>query len=259
MRFRRDVRLCAAAVLACASAVSLSAAAQWIGYPTPNIPRTADGKPNLNAPAPRTRDGHPDLSGIWQTTSGKWLVDIAADGVDVPWTPRAKALFDQRQADNGKDRPSGKCISHGVTDFHALATPQKYVQTPAVTIILFESYNHYRQIMTDGRPLPKNPEPAWLGYSVGKWEGNTFVVQTNGLSEKTWLDDGGHPHSDALRLTERFTRPDFGHMNIQITIDDPVMYTKPWTVTMTKQLIADDELIEWMCENEKDLAHMVGK
>jgi hypothetical protein len=173
-----SVRLCAAVAWAFSSALSLSAAGQWIGYPTPNIPRTADGKPNLNAPTPKAPDGHPDLSGIWQTTSGKWLVNIAADGVDVPWTPRAKALFDERQANNGKDRPSGKCISHGVTDFHALATPTKYIQTPAVTVILFESYNHYRQIMTDGRPLPKDPEPAWLGYSVGRWEGNTFVVQT---------------------------------------------------------------------------------
>ena len=241
------------------SALSASVTAQWIGYPPPGIPRLANGQPNLNAPAPKAPDGHPDLSGIWVTTTGKWLVNIAADGISVPWTPAAKAMFDERQANNGKDRPSGRCISHGVTDFHALTTPTKYIQTPSVTVILFESYNHYRQIMTDGRPLPKDPEPAWLGYSVGKWDGNTFVVESNGLSSKTWLDDGGHPHSDALRLTERFTRPDFGHMNIHITIDDPVMYTKPWSVTMTKRLIVDDELIEWMCENEKDMIHMVGK
>jgi hypothetical protein len=120
---RRRDRLCAAAVWALSSAVSLSAAGQWIGYPTPNIPRTADGKPNLSAPAPKAPDGDPDLSGIWQTTSGKWLVNIAADNVDVPWTPRARALFDERQANNGLDRPSGKCISHGVSDFDALPTP----------------------------------------------------------------------------------------------------------------------------------------
>jgi len=241
------------------AALSASASAQWIGYPTPGIPRTADGKPNLNAPAPRSPDGrHPDLSGVWQTTSDKWLVNFGAD-IDVPFTPRSRAIYQQRQANNGKYRPSGRCISHGVTDFHALATPTKYIQTPSVTVILFESYNHYRQIMTDGRPLPKDPEPAWLGYSVGRWEGDIFVVDSNGLSDKTWLDDGGHPHSDALRLTERFMRRDFGHMDIQITIDDPQMYTKPWTVTMSKRLIVDDELIEWMCENEKDLIHMVGK
>ena len=247
-------------IIAAASAVmAVPAAAQWMNYPTPGIPRLPSGKPNLNARTPRAPDGHPDLTGIWQTTSGKWIVNIAADGIAVPFTPRAKALFDERQANNGKDRPSGRCISHGVSDFDALPTPTKFIQTPSVTVILFEAYNHYRQVMTDGRPLPKDPEPAWLGYSVGRWEGDTFVVETNGLSEKTWLDDGGHPHSDALRLTERFTRRDFGHMDVAITFDDPAMYTKPWTVTIQKQLIADDELIEFMCENEKDMIHMVGK
>ncbi len=247
-----------AVAIGCACCAA-SAAAQWIGYPTPGIPRMPNGKPNFAAPTPRTTDGRPDLSGIWQTTSGKWLVNIAADGIDVPFRPQARAIFDERQANNGKDRPSGRCISHGVTDFNALPTPTKIVQTPSVTVILFESYNHYRQILTDGRPLPADPEPAWLGYSVGRWEGNTFVVETNGLSSKTWLDDGGHPHSDALRVTERFTRPNFGRLDIQETIDDPQMYTKPWTVTVTKSLIVDDELIEWMCENEKDLIHIVGR
>jgi len=242
-----------------ACALPVTAAAQWIGYPTPGIPRLKDGKPDLTAPVPRAADGKPDLSGIWLTTDGKWLVNIASDGIEVPFTPRAKALFDERQANFGKDRPSGRCISHGVTDFNALRTPTKIVQTPKVTVILFESYNHYRQVMTDGRPLPKDPEPAWLGYSIGRWEGDTFVVDTNGLSEKTWLDDGGHPHSDALRLTERFMRRDLGHMDIRMTIDDPQMYTKPWSVTISKELVVDDELIEWMCENEKDAVHMVGK
>ena len=247
----------AASVIACA--VPASAAAQWIQYPTPGIPRTADGKPNLTAPAPRTPDGKPDLSGIWLTPSGRWLNDLAADGVAVPFTPRAEALFRERQANNGKGRPSERCLSHGVSDFDALGTPTKIIQTPAVTIVLFEAYNHYRQIFTDGRPLPKDPQPAWLGYSVGKWDGNTFVVDTIGLNDLTWLDDGGHPHSEALHVTERFTRRDFGHMDVQITIDDPQMYTRPWTVTIPKNLMADTELIEFICENEKDYAHMVGK
>jgi len=146
-----------------------------------------------------------------------------------------------------------------VTDFNALGTPTKIVQTPAVTIILFEAYNHYRQILTDGRPLPTTSQPAWLGYSVGRWEGDTFVVETNSLSSVTWLDDGGHPHSDGMRLTERFRRRDFGHLEIQMTMDDPEFYTRPWTVTIPKELMADAELIEFMCENEKDLVHMVGK
>jgi hypothetical protein len=253
MRLRTLVMVAVGVVLpACATA-------QWIGYPTPGIPRLPNGKADLTAPAPKAPDGHPDLSGIWVTTSNKWLVDIASDGIDVPFRPEARRIFDERQANNGKDRPSGRCTSHGVTDFNALPTPTKFVQTPKVTVILFESYNHYRQIMTDGRPLPADPEPAWLGYSIGRWDGDAFVVDTNGLSSKTWLDDGGHPHSDALKVTERFTRPDFGHLNIQETIDDPVMYTKPWSVTIAKRLVVDDELIEWICENEKDMAHMVGK
>jgi hypothetical protein len=129
--------------------------------------------------------------------------------VEVPFTPAARALYEERRANNGKGRPSERCISHGVTDFDALGTPTKIVQTPSVTVILFEAYNHYRQIFTDGRPLPVGPQPAWLGYSVGKWEGNAFVVDTNGLNDYTWLDDGGHPHSEALHVTERFTRRDF--------------------------------------------------
>jgi len=239
--------------------VSAPLAAQWIAYPTPAIPRTRDGKPDLNAPAPKTADGKPDLSGIWITPSGKWLNNLGADGVVIPFMPWSETIFKDRQAANGKGRPSERCLSHGVTDFHALATPTKYIQTPAVTVILFEAYNHYRQIFTDGRPLPKDPQPSWLGYSVGKWEGNTFVVESNGFNDQTWLDDGGHPHTEALHLTERFTRRSFGHMDIQITIDDPKAYTKPWTVTIPKDLMADTELIEWMCENEKDYAHMVGK
>ena len=233
--------------------------AQWIKYPTPGIPRLPDGMPNLSAPAPRTADGKPDISGLWRTTNGRLLQNLGADGVEIPMRPAALALFRERQENEGKDRPSGRCISHGVTDFHALNTPTKIVQTSGVTIILFEAYNHYRQILSDGRPLPNDPQPAWLGYSVGRWDGDTFVVQSNGLSSVTWLDDGGHPHSDAMKLTERFRRRDFGHLSIEMTIDDPEYYTKPWTVTVFKELMPDTEMIEWMCENEKDLVHMVGK
>ena len=242
-----------------AALFSLPLHAQWINYPTPGIPRLANGTPNLTAPTPRTADGKPDLTGIWHTTNGRLLQSLGAYGVEIPMRPAAEAIWRERQANEGKDRPSGRCISHGVTDFNALNTPTKIVQTPSVTIVLFESYNHYRQILTDGRPLPKDPQPAWLGYSVGRWEGDTFVVDTNGLNSVTWLDDGGHPHSDNMRLRERFRRIDFGHLDIEMTIDDPEYYTKPWTVTVNKAIIVDDELIEWMCENEKDLVHMVGK
>jgi hypothetical protein len=246
-------------VAATAALMSVPLHAQWINYPTPGIPRLPDGKPNLAAPAPRTADGKPDLSGIWRTTNGRLLQSLGADGAEIPMRANAVALFRERQDNEGKDRPSGRCISHGVTDFNALNTPTKIVQTPSVTIVLFEAYNHYRQILTDGRPLPTDPQPAWLGYSVGRWEGDTFVVDTNGLSSVTWLDDGGHPHGDGLLVRERFRRLDFGRLDIEMTIDDAEYYTRPWSVTVHKALMVDDELIEWMCENEKDLQHMVGK
>src|SRR6185312_11619712 len=150
------------------------------------------------------------------------------------------ALFRERQENEGKDRPSGRCISHGVTDFNALNTPTKIVQTPSVTIILFEAYNHFRQILTDGRPLPTDPEPAWLGYSIGRWDGDTFVVDTNGLRDGGWLDTRkGHPNSDALHVTERFHRLDFGHLELAITIDDPKAYVKPWTGRTVLTLLPD--------------------
>ena len=140
-----------------------------------------------------------------------------------------------------------------------MGTPTKIIRTPAVTVILFEAYNHYRQIFTDGRPLPADPQPSWLGYSVGKWEGDAFVVDTIGLNDQTWLDDGGHPHSDAYHAIERFYRRDFGHMELEITIDDPKAYTRPWKVTIPLEFFPDMELMESVCENERDTPHMVGK
>jgi hypothetical protein len=233
-------------------------AAQWVHYPTAGIPRTKDGKPNLTAAAPRTSEGRPDFSGIWEAPSDKYLVNIAADGA-LPMQPWAAKLYQERQENNGIDRPSGRCLPHSVTDFDAHPMPRKVIQTPGLLTMLYESYHSYRQIFTDGRPLPEQPEPAWFGYSVGKWEGDTLVVNTIGVNEKTWLDDGGHPHSDAMHIVERFRRPDFGHMEVKITIDDPKAYTKPWTVTIPWVLLADTELLDWVCENEKDISHLVGK
>ncbi|HUI80646.1 MAG TPA: hypothetical protein VLY24_22130 [Bryobacteraceae bacterium] len=242
-------------LLICAAPVC----AQWVNYPTAGIPRTKNGKPNLLAPAPRGRDGKPDLSGIWIVPTGKYLENLGVDGAEISMSPWAAKLFATRQENFGKDRPSGRCLPHSVTDFDALFQPRKIIQTPGVLVLLFESYHSYRQIFTDGRPLPAQRDPAWFGYSVGKWDGDALVVETVGLNEDTWLDDAGHPHSDALRIVERFRRPDFGHLNVAITIDDPKAYTKPWTVTIPWEYLPDTELLDWVCENNKDVEHLVGK
>src|SRR5258705_9587875 len=190
--------------------MTLPAAAQWINHPAPGIPRTKNERADLSAPAPKTRDGKPDFSGIWSAPgfSTKYLENLAADGVDVPMLPWAAALYQERQRNEGKDRPSGHCLPHSVTDFDAHHMPKKVIQTPDVLVMLFESYHSFRQIFTDGRALPSELEPAWFGYSVGKWQGDTLVVDTVGIHEKTWLDDSGHPHSDALHVIERFRRID---------------------------------------------------
>jgi hypothetical protein len=210
------------------------------------------------APAPRGRDGKPDFSGIWTVNDGKYLENLAG-GMDISMKPWAAKLYAERQENYGRDRPSGRCLPHSVTDFDALFTPKKFIQTPGLVILLFEAYHSYRQIFTDGRSLPSRLDPAWFGYSIGKWEGDTLVVETTGLNEQTWLDDGGHPHSDALHITERFRRRDFGHMDVQVTIDDAKTYDKPWTVTIPWEYLPDTELLDWVCENNKDVEHMVGK
>jgi hypothetical protein len=235
--------------------------AQWFKITLPGIPRTPDGKPNLSAPTPRTADGKPDLSGIWQM-NGKYLQDIAADMKpgDVPYQPWAQAEFDARQGGaRGKDDPAARCLP-GMPKLDALPYPFKIVETPGAVVILFEGFTIYRQIFTDGRALPKDPQPAWLGYSVGKWDGDTFVVDTIGINGSTWLDNAGRPHSDVLHLIERFQRHDFGHMDILLTIDDPKAYTRPWTVKEDLRMLPDTELLEYICgENNKDYEHLTGK
>jgi len=249
-------RLAAAPVLLLAS---VPLAAQWLHYPTPGMPRTPEGKPNLSAAAPKMPDGKPDLSGIWAAADNKYLQNLAADGIEVPFQPWAEKLYRDRSENLGKGRPSERCLTHGVTDFDALGINWKIIQTPGMIAVLYEAYNHYRQIFLDGRPLPKPTQPAYLGYSVGRWEGETLVVETTGFNDVGWLDDGGHPQTEALHVTERFRRRDFGHMDLQLTIDDPKAYTKPWGPTLRLNFQPDDELMESICENEKDVPHMVGK
>lgn len=232
---------------------------QWIHYPTPGIPRTPDGKPNMSAPAPKTSGGKPDFSGVWVPADGKYLANLAVDAVEVPFQPWAAALYKERQENHGKGRPSERCLTHGVTDFDALALPRRIIQTPGLIAILFEPYNHWRQIFLDGRALPKTTQPAYMGYSVGKWDGDTLVVDTTGFNDQGWLDDGGHPQTEALHVTERLRRRNFGHIDLQITIEDPGEYTKPWTVNLSGfNFLADEELMESICE-DKDAPHMVGK
>src|SRR5437867_115019 len=244
--------------------------AQWENVKHTNIPRRADGKPNLSAAVPRGPDGKPDLSGMWWMPNAgpantgvppKYLNNIAADlkPEDVPMQPWAAALFKQRGEDRSKHFPYTRCLPSGpmISSFPA---PWKVIQTPSLVAILYENSMTYRQIFTDGRVLSKDADPAFMGYSVGHWDGDTLVVETEGYNEKTWLDFSGHPHTDALRVTERFRRRDLGHMEIQFTFDDPKAYTKPWTVTIDPQLYLEGDLLESVCnDNEKDLQHLLGK
>jgi hypothetical protein len=232
-------------------------AAQWLNYPTPGIPRTSDGKPNLSGPAPKMPDGTPDLSGIWEHLNSRTTA-YYLDGIRIPWQPWAEALFKQRRADNEKDNPESRCLPRGLPKADAFDL-HKIVQVPGLVVVLYEYQTTFRQIFTDGRQLPKEPNPAWMGYSVGHWEGDTLVVESNGFNGKAWLSGRGNPVTDALRLTERIRRRDFGHMDIQITVDDPKAYMKPWTAELHPELIPDTELLEFVCnENEKDLPHLIG-
>jgi hypothetical protein len=239
---------------------SLPASAQWLNQPSPGVPRTKDGKADLSAKAPRLPDGKPDLSGIWLVPGLKYLINIAADLKDVPFQPWAASVYKEHVDTLGKDDPNNLCLPSGIPEKDAVTSPWKIVQTPGVIIILYESRTIFRQIFMDGRPLPKDPNPTWQGYSVGHWDGDDLVVETAGTNGKAWLDTNGHPVTDALHVTERFHRKDFGHMDLQITIDDPKAYTKPWTVTENPTLQPDDELIEYICEeNNRDVGHFVGK
>jgi hypothetical protein len=199
-------------------------------------------------PVPRTPDGRPDLSGIWRTDSNRYLTDLSAGSTQVLFQPWARTLYNERRAADGKGRPADRCLPRGVPGMMlAEDQPWKVVQTPGIVIILFHESVHYRQIFTDGRPFPEDTAPTWLGYSIGRWDGDALVAETIGLTEETWLDDRGHPHSDALRVTERFRRRLVRRMDVEVTIDDPKAYTKPWTVTARVELVPDADLGEQPC------------
>jgi hypothetical protein len=271
-----------------ALAAPLCSHAQWSNQADPRTPRTKDGKPNLTAPAPRVH-GRPDLSGIWipESSPRKVLASLFPPGVGVlpggenglgeddptkyflnilsdfnrgetPLTPAAAALLQQR-LQSGK-KPSTLCPPTSVPMSDLAPGPFKIVQTPGLTLILYEADTVFRQIYTDGRKHPADPDPHWLGYSVGRWEGDWFVVDAMGFNDRSPLDAMGHFHSEAMKVTERFHRRDFGHIEFQLTIDDPKTFTSPVTVKLNHTLLPDTDISESFCtEDEKDLAHMPGK
>ena len=264
-------------LIASVVALSSSLSAQWPDYPTPGVPRNANGEVNMDAPPPRTPDGQPDFSGVWRGVgaaaggraggpatpaappAGPPLAgfrDVAANMKEgLPLTSWAADVLKKRKADNSKDNPEAHCLPMGIVQFHTQGAPRKFIQSPRLLVILYEASSGIRQIFTDGRSLPNNdPQPWYYGYSVGKWEGDTLVVATTGLRDDGWLDIVGTPLTSAARLTERFRRVSFGRMEIDITVDDSKAYTKPWTVRVNQEIMPDTELIEFICEENQRFA-----
>jgi len=252
------MRRAVAAVLACLASAPLGA--QWLKHPTPGIPRTPDGNANLAAPAPRTRTGKPDLSGIWSIDGLGYAFNVVGDHQTemLPW---ARAVYEQRLANYSTDDTDLKCLPPGPRAGLFRMNLLKIVQTDGLVVILYENAPT-RQIFLDGRALPTDPNPAWMGYSVGHWDRDTLVVESAGFNDRTWLDFSGHPHTEALRVTERFRRKDFGHLQLEMSFDDPKAYTRPWAIGVSVNYVPDTELLEYVCnENEKDHAngHLVGQ
>jgi hypothetical protein len=254
---------------------AIAAPGQWLNHPTDGLPRLADGRANLRAPAPRAPDGKPDLSGVWQaqgdpcdTDNGvaagqkrpKYFVSAAGcRNPDLPMLPWATELFRQRRAANSKDLPISDCKPLATPMRDAFPLPFKIVQTPRLILLLYEQDTVYRQVFLDGRTLPGDPQPSWLGYSVGRWNADELVIETIGFHDRGWLDTSGHPYSDALHMLERFRRIDVGRMDIQVTYDDSKTYTQPIAFTQPHDLLPDTDVLEYFCtENEKDQPHLVG-
>jgi hypothetical protein len=273
--------------------VSGGTAAQWLKYKAPGVPRTPDGKPNLAAPAPRALDGKPDLSGVWlhEVTSAEEMkrlfgavideaIKVDVPGMEIgtqhkygfnilldfkpensPMRPDTAAAFQRRLGNPPlEDSCDASGLPLGFPLAGLLSEPIKIVQAPRLTMVMYEVGGNFRQIYADGRKLPSEFNlPAYLGYSVGHWERDTFVVETAGFNDKTVLDALGHVHSDELRIVERFRRRDFGHLDVEMTFDDPKLYTRPFTIRVPHTLLADDDIFEMFPQNEKDCAHMGKK
>jgi len=254
----------------------LCAQGQWLNQPTPGAPRTPDGKVNMTGPAPRV-NGKPDLSGIWQamaeprgpglfglgeSPNSKYFRDVLADFKpgEEPLTPAGAELLKQHTQAGGIASPGLNCLPDGVPHGDLLPEPFKMIQTPGVMVMLYEVETTFRQVFTDGRKLPADPSPSWNGYSVGRWEGDTLVIDTAGFNDLSWLDARGHGHSEEMRVEERFHRRDFGHMEVGVTITDPRIFTKPVTFNFVEELLPDTDLLEHYClEHEKDAAHQPGR
>jgi hypothetical protein len=258
--------------------LSATLSAQWPDHKRANAPRTPDGKVDLTAPPPKTADGKPDLSGVWQNVGRgqgqpreqvshdeKPLASFANIGTGfkdgLPLRPEAAAVLKERMANFSKDNPDVWCLPLGNQQFNVHSFPRKIIQNPEVIVILYETHMGIRQIFTDGRPLPNNdPQPWFYGYSVGRWEGDTLVVETIGFKDGGWLDINGSPLSEKARTIERFRRTTYGTLEIEQTIDDPVNYTRPFTTRLNWRLMPDTEIMEMVCtENNQSIHHLVGK
>jgi hypothetical protein len=261
--------------------VSPALHAQWFKFPTAGVPQTRDGKADLTAPTPRTSDGKPDFSGIWLTADGRPCpardgefqvcgpeLPISRYGINMsaatpgglPYRPWAAEQTKTQIEQNSRDDPHARCMPDTFVRLYGLPHMQKFIQTPGLLVMLYEINANYRQVFTDGRPLPEDPQPSWQGYSTGKWDGDTLVVDSIGFRDGQWLDMAGTPMTDAAKVRERIRRPDFGHLEVEITVDDAKAYTKPWTVSFKQNIVLNTELVDEMCiENEKSNKHMVGK
>ena len=249
--------------------------AQWVHYPTASVPKTSSGVPNLDAAAPKTVDGKPDLSGIWQAEKTRPCPPEGCDDMEIgeqflnigwglqgglPYRPWAAELVKARKALNGREDPGTQCLPTGILMMHTTPLLKKIVQTPGLLLILNERNAMYRQIFTDGRPLPADPQPSWTGYSTAHWDRDTLVVESAGFRDGIWLDRGGSPLTEEGKITEQFRRVNYGRLEIRITVDDPKAYTAPFTIQLNQSIVLDTDLLDYIClENEKDLTHIGSK
>jgi hypothetical protein len=269
-----------ALVATAALLTSVQLTAQWVNYATPGLPRRSDGKVNTAAPAPRLANGRPDLSGLWMTaepnrgagrgtpppvnvpdeagdqrnvTASRQMRDIGVDlPGGLPYQPWLIPIVKERTANEALDDPHIRCLPDNFLRAYGLPHLLKFVHSPQLLVVLNEMNAGYRQVFTDGRPLPKDPNPSWQGYSSATWSGDTLVIDTIGLRDDTWIDWNGSVLTEAAKVREEIRRPDFGHLEIKVTVDDPKAYTKPWSVTLKQRIVVDTDLIDEIClENEK--------